>query len=58
MLKGIIRPTKKPDIDNVAKIILDSLNCICYKDDTQIVSLIVNKYYSQEPRVEVVIEGV
>lgn len=52
MLAHIIRPTKKPDADNIAKIILDSLNGIAYKDDSQIVSLIVNKYYSDIPRVE------
>lgn len=49
----IIRPTVKPDIDNYTKGILDSLNGICYKDDSQIVSLIANKYYSDEPRVEI-----
>ncbi|MCM0648662.1 RusA family crossover junction endodeoxyribonuclease [Clostridium swellfunianum] len=51
-----IRPTKKPDCDNVAKIILDSLNKIAYADDSQIVELTVNKWYSQNPRVEVEID--
>lgn len=31
---NIIRPVKKPDCDNIAKIILDSLNGIAYKDDS------------------------
>lgn len=48
----LICPTKKPDCDNVGKIILDSLNGIAYKDDSQVVSLTVNKYYSDTPRVE------
>lgn len=39
-------PTKKPDSDNVAKIILDSLNGIAYKDDSQIVQLMVLKRYT------------
>jgi Holliday junction resolvase RusA-like endonuclease len=52
MLQGIILPTKKPDLDNVAKIILDSLNDIAYHDDSQVVSLTINKFYSEEPRVE------
>jgi Holliday junction resolvase RusA-like endonuclease len=58
MLNNTIRPTKKPDIDNIAKIILDALNGICYKDDTQVISLTLNKYYGLEPKVEVYIEGV
>jgi len=53
MSVGFIRPTKKPDCDNIAKIICDALNGIAYKDDSQIVSCIVDKYYSDNPRVEV-----
>ena len=51
MLTGNLRPTKKPDLDNVAKIILDSLNKIAYDDDSQIVDLHIRKYYSDNPRV-------
>lgn len=50
-----LHPTKKPDLDNVAKIILDSLNKIAFDDDSQVVKLIVEKYYSDNPRVEVTI---
>lgn len=57
MKDNIIRPTKKPDMDNVVKIIADSLNNIAYKDDTQIVSCIVNKYYSESPQVVVTIKS-
>lgn len=53
MLLGDLMPTKKPDLDNVAKIVLDSLNKIAFDDDSQIVSLTVEKYYSETPRVEV-----
>jgi len=56
MLNGDIRPVKKPDSDNVIKIIADSLNQISYKDDTQIVDCRCCKYYSDEPRVEVTIK--
>lgn len=52
MLEGDINPTKKPDMDNIAKIILDSLNGIAYHDDSQIVRLVVEKRYSNNPRVE------
>lgn len=51
--EGKLHPTKKPDLDNVAKIVLDSLNGIAYSDDSQIVKLTVEKHYSANPRVEV-----
>lgn len=53
MLKGEIRPTKKPDWDNIGKIVSDALNEIAYKDDCQIVDARVRKWYSDNPRVEV-----
>ena len=55
MLAGEIRPTKKPDMDNVVKIIADSLNQVAYRDDTQIVDQQCRKFYSENPRVEVTI---
>lgn len=58
MLEGKIRPTKKPDTDNIAKIVLDSLNTIAFDDDKQVVDLRVEKYYSEEPRVEVVLKEI
>ena len=51
-----IRPTKKPDCDNVIKAILDSLNQIAYHDDTQVVDLQIRKFYSHKPRVVVTIK--
>lgn len=35
--------TSKPDIDNVAKAVLDALNGVAYDDDKQVVSLHVTK---------------
>lgn len=58
MKDGIIRPTKKPDMDNIIKIIADSLNKIAYHDDSQIVDTMVRKYYSEYPRVEITIQTV
>lgn len=58
MIKGNIRPTKKPDVDNIAKIILDSLNTIAYDDDKQIVNCCIEKWYGEEPRVELDLEEV
>lgn len=44
-LNGDIRPTVKPDLDNVAKSICDALNGLAYSDDSQICDLMVFKYY-------------
>ena len=56
MLEGTLSPVKKPDIDNIAKIILDSLNKLAFKDDNQITKLCVEKIYSEEEKVNIVIE--
>lgn len=53
MESGDIMHLKKPDCDNVAKAILDSLNGIAYNDDSQVCRLTVTKYYSENPRVNV-----
>jgi Holliday junction resolvase RusA-like endonuclease len=45
----------KPDIDNLEKLIFDSLKGIYYKDDSQICKVNINKYYSLKPRTEVFI---
>ena len=43
MLSGELLPTKKPDIDNIVKAVLDALNEVAYRDDTQVVELQVRK---------------
>ena len=50
--------TKKPDCDNIAKIILDALNGIAYDDDSQIACLSVMKLYdADETKVIVTLSG-
>ena len=56
MLENNISPTKKPDIDNIVKSILDSMNKFAFKDDNQITKLEVEKKYSIEYKVYVKIE--
>lgn len=50
--------TKKPDADNIAKIILDSLNELAYKDDNQVAELLVLKQYGDENKIIVELEEV
>ena len=58
MLSEQIRPTKKPDGDNILKVVADALNGVCYKDDKNLVSMSVEKFYSDMPRIEVVVQEV
>ena len=53
MLNGDIHHTKKPDCDNMAKIVLDALNGIAYHDDSQIVDLRITKEYGENPHVSI-----
>ena len=41
-------PLKKPDIDNVAKSILDAMNGYVYGDDSQVTDLVITKRYDCE----------
>lgn len=44
---------RKPDLDNVAKLVGDALNGIAYKDDAQMRQLFVEKAYGDMSRVDV-----
>lgn len=59
MLSGELFPTKKPDADNIAKIICDALNGVAYHDDTQIVQLnIIKRYTAAQPKVIVELDQI
>lgn len=47
MSNGKLRPMKKPDADNVAKSVLDALNGVAYKDDAQVVELLIRKEWAE-----------
>lgn len=54
-ISGQIRPVKKPDWDNIGKIVCDALNGLAYDDDAQITSATVIKRYAEYPYVSVYI---
>lgn len=56
MLEDKISPTKKPDIDNIIKIVLDAMNQFAFKDDIQITKLEVEKKYALDEKIEIKIE--
>lgn len=46
-LNGELAPTKKPDADNIAKVVCDALNGVAYVDDTQVIDLRVFKRFGE-----------
>jgi Holliday junction resolvase RusA-like endonuclease len=54
-LNGLIHPVTKPDADNFAKC-LDALNNVVWRDDSQIVSLMVTKHYTDRPCLRIWVE--
>lgn len=40
---------RKPDLDNVAKLVLDALNGLAYRDDAQVVQLHISRRWSEVP---------
>ena len=52
---GALRPTKKPDTDNIAKI-KDALNGIAWIDDAQVVEESISKNYTEVPSLTIIIE--
>lgn len=56
MLNQNISPTKKPDIDNIIKIVLDAMNKFAFRDDTQVTELEIKKKYDKTPRIYIKIE--
>lgn len=58
MEAGEIIPVVKPDLDNVAKLILDALNGLAWHDDNQIARLEISKVYGEDPHTDVHIETI
>lgn len=56
MIDNKISPTRKPDIDNIAKVILDAMNKYIIQDDTQVSKISVEKRYGEIDKVYVKIE--
>jgi Holliday junction resolvase RusA-like endonuclease len=55
-INGLIKPTKKPDADNIAKCFLDAMNGVVYKDDSQVCTLHIKKVYGDIGMVEVMVQ--
>lgn len=56
MLAGRELPLKKPDIDNIVKVVADALNGVAYRDDTQIIRVVAEKEYAATEGLLVTVE--
>lgn len=50
-LQMLLKPFRKPDLDNIAKIYLDAMNSIVYPDDRMVTQMSISKVYSDVDRV-------
>ncbi len=57
-MRGDIRPTGKPDGDNILKSAGDALNAVVWRDDAQIVDARIVKRYSDRPRLRIEVEQI
>ncbi len=57
MLGGEILLTKRPDGDNIIKVVLDALNGVAFHDDGQVCKIYFEKMYAETPEVRVLIKN-
>lgn len=58
MINGDMYHTKKPDCDNMGKVVFDALNNIAYNDDSAICRTHIDKIYGEEPRIDIKISEI
>jgi Holliday junction resolvase RusA-like endonuclease len=54
-LRGEIRPTSRPDVDNFCKSACDAINQIVVTDDSLVVELVAERRYARIPKLSIVI---
>jgi Holliday junction resolvase RusA-like endonuclease len=54
-LNDVEKHTKRPDLDNVIKAVIDGMDKIVFKDDSQITSIHSTKVYGEVAKVEVMV---
>jgi Holliday junction resolvase RusA-like endonuclease len=57
-LGGDLLPTKKPDADNIEKVVFDAMNGVVWRDDSQVVDSVKHKRYSDTPCVHVIVSEI
>lgn len=55
---NLIRHIRKPDLDNLDKYIFDCGNKILWHDDCEIYQCLSEKFWSKQPRTEIIWDGI
>lgn len=55
-IAGEIRPSKRPDIDNIYKLVADACNAVVYRDDALVVDVRMRKVYGVQPKIVVTVQ--
>lgn len=55
MLAGDLLPTKKPDLDNIVKAVLDGCNGVAFRDDALVCWINAGKVYAPTAGVDVIV---
>ena len=51
MINGLCVPWRRPDLDNLAYTVTNAMQDIIYKDDSQIIDLVLSKRYAEIPKI-------
>ena len=54
---GLVQHDRRPDLDNLAKAVLDAANGILWADDAQIVEMRLVKAYAEQPGVRLIVSA-
>lgn len=54
---GIVRPTSRPDLENMLKGLLDAGNAILWVDDSQVCGIAAGKRYGERPGIHLIVRG-
>ena len=57
-LAGRVRPTTRPDVDNVVKLICDALSRVVFHDDRQVVEVVAAKHYASAGSMRITVEPI
>jgi len=57
-IDGSLRPTTKPDLDNIVKAVMDAFKAVVWRDDSQVVDIRALKFYADAPLIRIVVEAV
>jgi len=56
--RSVTQKVTKPDLDKLIRAVLDGMTGICYRDDSQVVSVEAYKRFGEHPHTRIIVEAV